>query len=115
MTDEEKRKAIADRLRAAREMAGLSQGQVARMLGMHRPSISEMEAGRRRVSAEELAKLAEIYGVEPGWFANAQETDEAREVRVDLAARALANLNQQDLDRVTQLLQALRREGDDKK
>ena len=36
---------VAERLRLAREQAGLSQGQVARLLGKHRPTISEIEAG----------------------------------------------------------------------
>ena len=49
---------IASRLKIAREMAGLSQNQVAKMLGMKRPAISEIEAGRRKVSADEIAQLA---------------------------------------------------------
>ena len=50
---EKRRKAIASRLRLSREMAGLTQGQVAKSLEWHRPTVSEIEAGRRRVSAEE--------------------------------------------------------------
>ena len=42
----DKKSTIAARIRAAREAAGLSQGQVARKLKMHRPTISEIEAGR---------------------------------------------------------------------
>nr|MDQ3081556.1 helix-turn-helix transcriptional regulator [Gemmatimonadota bacterium] len=57
----EKTATIPARLRAAREAAGLSQGQVAKLMKMHRPTISEMEAGNRRISAEELAKLANLY------------------------------------------------------
>jgi hypothetical protein len=33
-----------------------------RMLGLHRPSVSEIEAGNRRVSADELAKLTAQRG-----------------------------------------------------
>ena len=54
---------IAYKLRLAREMAGLSQNQVAQILGLKRPAISEIEAGRRKVSAEEIAELARIYSV----------------------------------------------------
>ena len=57
------RQDIASRLRLARQAAGLSQGQVAKHLGWHRPTVSEIEAGRRRVQAEELTLLAELYGV----------------------------------------------------
>ena len=45
---EERKAIIASRLREARRMAGLSQAQVAKMLGLHRPSITESEAGNRR-------------------------------------------------------------------
>ena len=65
---EEKRKAIAARLRLSREMSGLTQGQVAKSLDWHRPTVSEIEAGRRRVSVEELATLAEMYGVNVPWI-----------------------------------------------
>ena len=40
-------------------LGGLSQGQVAKMLGLQRPSVTEIEAGNRAVAAEELARLAE--------------------------------------------------------
>jgi DNA-binding XRE family transcriptional regulator len=55
-TEAAKRALIARRLKEARKLAGLSQGQVAKMLGLHRPSVSEMEAGNRRVSADELRR-----------------------------------------------------------
>src|SRR5260221_9781503 len=64
---------LAARLRLAREQAGLSQGQVARLLGLHRTSVTETEAGRRRVTAEELAHLARIYGVSVAWLTDTEE------------------------------------------
>ena len=100
---------IGARLRAAREQAGLSQGQVARLLKLHRPSITEVEAGRRRVSVEELAELARIYGVNSAWLAGEESsrTTEA-DIRTELAARELAKLKPEDLDRVLNLLATLR-------
>lgn len=59
---------IASRLRQARLMAGLSQQHVANLLMVHRPSVSEIEAGRRNVTAVELVKLARIYGVSSYWL-----------------------------------------------
>ena len=93
---------MAKRLRSAREMAGLSQGQVARLLGIHRPSVSEMEAGRRRVSADELRQLAELYAVDIAWLAGTRSVDDSPQV--ELAARELAKLKKDDLDRVRALL-----------
>ena len=101
MTDnsETQRSAIAERLREARKAAGLSQGQVAKLLQMHRPTISEIEAGNRRVSAEELVKFAETYDVTVSWLLG--ETAEQLEMddpRLQLAARELSKLKPDDLD-----------------
>ncbi|MFO0617210.1 MAG: helix-turn-helix transcriptional regulator [Polyangiaceae bacterium] len=101
MTDE----ALASRLRAARERAGLSQGQVAKLMKMHRPTISEIEAGRRRVVTEELARFAELYGVTIAWLMGEEGGTDAR---VELAARELSKLKSDDLDRVLDLLSSLR-------
>ncbi len=105
---------IAERLRVAREMAGLTQAQVADILGLHRPAISEMEAGRRKVSGEELGKLSEVYGVAVDWITQTESNLCIKDsVRVELAARELVKLNSEDLDRVLQLLVALRQREDE--
>src|ERR1044071_4366244 len=79
--DSAKRGHIAARLKEARKLAGLSQGHVAKILGLHRPSVSEMEAGNRRVSADELARLAELYDVSVAWLlGETPETLDAQEI-----------------------------------
>jgi transcriptional regulator with XRE-family HTH domain len=104
-----KRAVIASRLREARKMAGVSQGQVSKMLEMHRPTISEIEAGNRRVSAEELAKFAEIYDVTTSWLlAETAEQLETSDPRLQLAARELNKLKPDDLDRLMRLLASMR-------
>lgn len=104
-----RRQAIASRLRLAREMAGLTQGQVAKAQGWHRPTVSEIEAGRRKVSVEEVAALSDMYGVNVPWVVGREdeEADSAAD-RVRLAARELSKLREEDLDRIVQLIQALR-------
>ena len=104
---------IGERLRLAREMAGLSQAQVAKMLSLHRPSVSEMEAGRRKVSSEELSKLSDIYDVSISWLVEKEDTPENE--RVKLAARELSKLKSKDFERVLNLLKALRVTGDKEK
>ncbi len=104
----EERKIIASRLRLAREMAGLSQAQVAEMLGLHRPSVSEMEAGRRRVSVDELSQLTKIYSVDMEWLAGSEVISGHDDERIRFAARQLAKLKEDDLDKVMNLLSALR-------
>lgn len=102
------RSEIAKRLRLAREMSGLTQGQVARSRGWHRPTVSEIEAGRRRVSAEELYGLAELYGVSVSWLVGEEPESTLATTRVKLAARELSKLRDEDLDRLLQLVQALK-------
>jgi transcriptional regulator with XRE-family HTH domain len=103
------KRALAKRLKEARKLAGLSQGQIAKILGMHRPSISEIEAGNRRVSADELARFAEIYDVSVAWLiGEAPETLDAQDPRLELAARELTKLKPDDLDRLLKLLAAMR-------
>ncbi|RKY10061.1 MAG: XRE family transcriptional regulator [Planctomycetota bacterium] len=99
---------VAARLKSARKMAGLSQAQVAKILGLHRPAISEIEAGRRKVSAEELSKFAEIYSVDIKWLAGSEPEYQNGEERIHFAARQLAKLKSDDLDKVMNLLDALR-------
>jgi len=110
--DSAKRSNIAERLKEARKLAGLSQGHVAKMLGLHRPSVSEIESGNRRVSADELARLAEIYDVSVAWLlGEAPETIDIRDPRLELAARELSKLKPDDLERLLRLLAAMRTES----
>ena len=111
MTEQQdtKRSQVASRLREARKMSGLSQGQVAKMLDLHRPTISEIEAGNRRVSAEELSKLGEIYDVSVSWLlAETVEKLDTDDPRLQLAARELSKLKPDDLDRLMRLLASMR-------
>lgn len=104
-----KRGKIAERLKEARKLAGLSQGHVAKMLGLHRPSVTEMESGKRRVSADELVRLSEIYDVGVAWLlGEAPETIEPQDPRLELAARELLKLKSDDLERLLKLLAAMR-------
>lgn len=111
MSDELKqRKAIAERLKLAREQAGLSQGQVAEKLNWHRPTVSEVEAGRRRVAADELAQFAKLYGVDVNWIVTGDDID--ADPAIQLAARVLSKLTKEDAEKILKLLRRLPRAGD---
>jgi len=101
------RSALVARLIAARKQAGLSQGQVAKLVNLHRPTISEIEAGRRKVSAQELSRFAELYSVSVSWLATSEP--DVPDPAVELAARELAKLKAEDLDNVLRLLRTLRK------
>ena len=107
-----KRAVIGARIREARLMAGLSQGQVAKLMDVHRPTISEIEAGNRRVSAEELGEFSRLYDVDVNWLlGNAPETIETSDPRIQLAARELNKLKPKDLERMLRLLAAIKAGG----
>ena len=107
-TQEKRKEGIGERLALARRQAGLTQAQVAKLVDLHRPSISEMEAGRRCVSTDELVGLADIYGVDVEWLAKNEPEKGARDEKVELAARELGKLKDEDLDRVLNLLSSIR-------
>lgn len=106
------REAIARRLRVAREQAGLSQGQVAKLMSWHRPTVSQIEAGQRRVSIEELSSLAKHYRVSVSWLAKTGDLDQdPADPQLELAAKELGRLKPDDLQRVIKLLTALKKRG----
>lgn len=100
---------LSERLRQAREAAGLSQGQVAKKLEMHRPTISEIEAGRRKVSAQELELFSNLYGVTTEWLLSGMAGNEEADARILMAARELSKMNKTDLDRLMNTLNMLRK------
>jgi DNA-binding XRE family transcriptional regulator len=54
---------LGARLRELRVQAGLTQAELARRTGIHRPNIARVEAGRHTPSLETLARLASAIGV----------------------------------------------------
>jgi len=52
---------LGKRILALRKRRGFSQDELAGMLGITRPAVSEIERGARRVNAEELVELARIF------------------------------------------------------
>jgi transcriptional regulator with XRE-family HTH domain len=109
MPNDSNQKRLAARLKWAREQAGLSQGQVAQKLGLHRPTISQIEAGDRNVRIDELDRFAEMYGVQKSWLLDGDAALAGeRDPRVELAARELRKLKREDLDTILRLIQVLR-------
>lgn len=56
---------LGQRIRDARKRAGFSQGEVAELLGFSRPTISEIERGKRRVDSILLRDIARLIGIQP--------------------------------------------------
>jgi transcriptional regulator with XRE-family HTH domain len=97
------RQKIADRLKEARILAGLSQEQAAKKLGIPRPAISEIESGNRKVSAEEIIKFANLYQVDSNWLL-LQETENKT---YKFAARELSKLKEEDIKKLLHIIKVL--------
>ena len=94
---------LGERLRKARVAAGLSQGQVAKLLKMHRPTITDMESESRKVTAGELARFAEVYKVSLEWLTGT----ETQNSKVKMAARKLGALKDRDLETAMRIIDSL--------
>jgi len=74
---------LGRRLKQAREAAGYTQEQAAELLGLSRPTVADIEAGRRRVDTVLLRKLATLYGKAPGELLGpAREVSRTRQAQV---------------------------------
>jgi len=54
---------IRHRVKELRERVGISQQKLAELLGVSRPTISQIENGERGISVDELLKLVEIFNI----------------------------------------------------
>ena len=97
------REKIASRLKEARVLAGLSQAQAATKLGLQRPAISEIEGGKRKVSAEEIIQFGSLYKVDTTWLLLQESEDET----FKFAARELSKLKKDDIQKLLDVLKIL--------
>jgi len=102
---------LANRVRMARELAGLSQGQVAKRMNVHRPTISEIEAGRRNLKAEEIEYFANLYGVDMKWLISGEVSEEKLSSGVLAAARELNSMSPEDLDLLMETIKIIKSKG----
>jgi transcriptional regulator with XRE-family HTH domain len=99
---------LGAKLREAREYVGLKQEQVAQHMELARTAVSEIENGRRGVSAIELKKLARLYQRPVAWFTG-EEPGAAVPADVAFLARtasALSDNDRQELQRFAEFLRS---------
>jgi transcriptional regulator with XRE-family HTH domain len=111
MSEKTKAQELGHRLKVARVQAGLTQEQAATLLKVPRPSISEMENGRRSVSGLELKSLSDTYGVSLEWLL--QDADSGQQLpssNFEIAARELKKLKEDDLNKLINFLHSIKGE-----
>lgn len=93
--DEQEWRALGERLRQAREYLGLSQQEVSELLGVSRPAVTQMEAGRRKVSTLELREFARLYRRPYEWLVG----ETAEQTQDDYVTQALYRTTRELSDR----------------
>lgn len=95
---------VAKRLREAREVSGLTQSDVAGVLGIPRTSVIAFEAGRRAVSAVEIKSLSRLYDRSVAWLLGEEESPD---LTGQALYRATERLSASDRDQVLKFAQFL--------
>ncbi len=59
---------VGRRMRQQRELCGLTQGELARQLGLSFQQIQKYETGANRISSSRMWQVCEVLDVTPGYF-----------------------------------------------
>ena len=90
-----------ERLKQARKYLNLSQEFVARQMNLSRPTISAIEAGQRKVTAEELEGFSKLYGVCIDELVNGKASENSK---TEMFARAFSELSEIDQKEIMNLI-----------
>ena len=94
-------RAYYERIKEARIELHLSQDYVAKFLGVNRTAIVEIESGKRKVSADELGKLSELFQIPADELLNGRST----EMPVQMFARRFGALDEADQQEILNLIE----------
>lgn len=102
---------IGERIARAREELGLTQAELASQVGgIDRTAVAKIEAGRRKVSASELARLAAALDRPIDWFVS-ESPPAVVSRRNDPAAGGHSQLLDRTVERLARDVEFLEREG----
>lgn len=101
-------KTIGIRLKEARNNVGMYQEDAARSMGMSRPTLSAIEAGKRAVTAEEIKDFAGLYHVTTNWLLfGADQEEENRLQRLGAYYQLFMKLSGQEQKEVIQFMEQI--------
>jgi transcriptional regulator with XRE-family HTH domain len=103
-----------ERLKAARELRGLSQAALAEKAGAPPTTISHFEAGSRKPSFDSLRRLAQALEVTTDYLLGLAETP-IQSVETDPLFKGSQNLTNRDREIALEIVQLLARRSDPQK
>ena len=102
-----KNMSVLSRLKTARKQAGLTQGQVAKLMGYEsHVSVVNFEQGTHSLSVENLFLLCEIYGINVYWAMTGLNPNFDRRRWLDIVNRS--NVIKEEGEQIIGLLESLR-------
>ncbi len=101
------------RLKAARELRKLSQGELAEKSGLPPSSVSHFEAGNRKPSFDNLRKLARALAVTTDYLLGRVDTPDQPAV-ADKLYRHAQKLSDSDRELAAEFIEMLAKRGGDK-
>lgn len=104
--DADAERRLAARLKSERDYLGLSQEQVAKVLGIPRAAVSAIETGRRKVSSVELARLAALFGTSPDRLLGAELERDPTDVQLYRATQSLSDHDKAQVLRFAEFLRS---------
>ena len=91
---------IHDRIKELRNQLHLSQDYVAKFLGINRSTYTQMENGKRKVLADEVAQLSILFGVSADSLLNNTEISQP----ATMFARSFEKLDESDQAEIMNLI-----------
>ena len=93
-------KELCERIKEYRNQLNLTQEYVANYLGINRATVTQMENGKRKVSAEELSKLCSLFGISADVLLYGEKVSKPATV----FARSFERLNERDQAEIMNLI-----------
>lgn len=91
---------INERIKNFRNQLHLSQEYVAKFLGINRASYTQMENGKRKITAEDVSRLSELFGVTTDALLNENKISQPATV----FARSFEKLDENDQVEIMNLI-----------
>jgi transcriptional regulator with XRE-family HTH domain len=98
---------VGERVRRRRILLGLTQDQLAEVLGISYQQIQKYETGANRISAGRLAQIADALEVQPGWFFGATEQSDSASGSSRAVIELVRNFSRIEDERIRTHLMAL--------
>jgi transcriptional regulator with XRE-family HTH domain len=98
---------IGDSIKRIREERGLTQQQVADLIGMHRSNYSKIEKGQRDISVASIVKIAQHFNITLDELLSINSKTNASNIEVDDKLNLIQGLSDEDREVIYRVIDLL--------